>query len=523
MKRVVIIGAGFGGLAAAAELALSGMHVSVLEAHVYPGGSASTFYHQGYHFEAGATLAGGFAPGAPLELVAHRYGIDWGAHQLTKAMVVHMPGGQSITRWTDNEHWKRERLDNFGREAEPFWQWQESTADALWEYALQLPPWPPQSLGDLASLGQKTYAWMKGLSRQDQLKKIFASAPDAFRPVAAHIPESLDRLRLFADAQLLISAQATSRSANALYGAAALDLPHQGVGYVPGGMGGMADKLVQAIRRFGGDVYLRQEVTRVSKLGDGKLVIATKQKDTFPADIVIFNLPPWNILPLLEFTPPDKLRRLGFLPGHGWGAFMVYVGLEESVIPDNFALHHQVIVDEPLGEGNSIFLSLSPGWDKDRAPVGKRVMTISTHTKLDRWWSLYEHDRAAYEIQKNKFAKNVLVTAERILPGLRDSAALIMPGTPVTFQRFTRRVNGWVGGFPQTSLFRAWGPRLTPQVWMVGDTIFPGQSVPAVMLGGLRVAKALVAETERAGAALGKHREIPAGASHYNRNLERSG
>ena len=296
MNRVVIIGAGFGGLAAAAELAFSGMHVSVLEAHVYPGGSASTFYHQGYHFEAGATLAGGFAPGAPLELVAHRYGIDWGAHQLTKAMVVHMPGGQSITRWTDNEHWKRERLDNFGREAEPFWQWQESTADTLWEYALQLPPWPPQSLGDLASLGQKTYAWMKGLSRQDQLKQIFASAPDAFRPVAAHIPKSLDRLRLFADAQLLISAQATSRSANALYGAAALDLPRQGVGYVPGGMGGMADKLVQAIRRFGGDVYLRQEVTRVSKLGDGKLVVATKQKDTFPADIVIFNLSPWNIL-----------------------------------------------------------------------------------------------------------------------------------------------------------------------------------------------------------------------------------
>ena len=79
---------------------------------------------------------------------------------------------------------------------------------------------------------------------------------------------------------------------------------------------------------------------------------------------------------------------------------MVYIGLEESVIPDNFALHHQVIVDEPLGEGNSIFLSLSPGGDKDRAPIGKRVMTISTHTKLDRWWSLYEHDRAAYEAHK---------------------------------------------------------------------------------------------------------------------------
>jgi hypothetical protein len=29
---------------------------------------------------------------------------------------------------------------------------------------------------------------------------------------------------------------------------------------------------------------------------------------------------------------------------------------------------------------------------------------------------------------------------------------------------------------------------------MVGDTIFPGQSVPAVMLGGLRVAQTILAE-----------------------------
>jgi len=58
-----------------------------------------------------------------------------------------------------------------------------------------------------------------------------------------------------------------------------------------------------------------------------------------------------------------------------------------------------------------------------------------------------------------------------------------------TFQRFTRRAHGWVGGFPQTNLFRAWAPQLAPGMWMVGDSIFPGQSTAAVALGGLRVAK----------------------------------
>jgi phytoene dehydrogenase-like protein len=86
----------------------------------------------------------------------------------------------------------------------------------------------------------------------------------------------------------------------------------------------------------------------------------------------------------------------------------------------------------------------------------------------------------------------VLGTAEIALTGLRESANLILPGTPVTFQRFTRRAWGWVGGFPQTSLFRAWGPRLAPNLWLVGDSIFPGQSVPAVALGGMRVARSLL-------------------------------
>ena len=80
---------------------------------------------------------------------------------------------------------------------------------------------------------------------------------DALRPVSAHLHGMPESLRLFVDAQLLISAQTTSREANALYGASALDLPRRGVVHVQGGMGAIADTLVDSVRKGGGGVHFR--------------------------------------------------------------------------------------------------------------------------------------------------------------------------------------------------------------------------------------------------------------------------
>jgi len=260
------------------------------------------------------------------------------------------------------------------------------------------------------------------------------------------------------------------------------------------------------VRRNGGKVHFRQEATRIAVERGRPVAVETKKGASFAADVVIANLPPWNVGRLLGEHAPRKLpgRRLRTLPSRPrnvWGAFMLYVGLDSAAVPADVPLHHQVVLGEPMGNGNTVFLSLSPAWDEGRAPQGRRALTLSTHTELDPWWDLHEHDRHAYEVRKQAYAERVLVAAEVALPGLRDAVDLILPGTPVTFQRFTRRLWGWVGGFPQTSLTRAWGPRLAPGLWLVGDSIFPGQSVPAVALGGLRVARSLLAELSPASAA----------------------
>jgi phytoene dehydrogenase-like protein len=133
MTRVVVVGAGMGGLSAAAVLASAGLDVTVLKAHIYPGGCAGTFYHQGFWFDAGATLAAGFYPGGPMDSLALATGaLAWPVRPEELALTVHLPQGEPICRWTNPARWKAERA-RLGARAGRFWDWQEDTARIVWQ------------------------------------------------------------------------------------------------------------------------------------------------------------------------------------------------------------------------------------------------------------------------------------------------------------------------------------------------------------------------------------------------------
>jgi phytoene dehydrogenase-like protein len=54
--RVIVIGAGIGGITAATHLAKNGIHVTVIEKNSRPGGRCGRISRAGHHFDTGPTL-----------------------------------------------------------------------------------------------------------------------------------------------------------------------------------------------------------------------------------------------------------------------------------------------------------------------------------------------------------------------------------------------------------------------------------------------------------------------------------
>ena len=484
--HVIVIGAGIGGLTAAALLRHAGFEVTVLEAHVYAGGSAGTFYHKGYRFDAGATLAGGFAPGGPHARLADILQLRWPVQPVDPAWVVHLPDGRTVTQWAEPAGWAEERRQHFPH-SEPFWRTQAMLAGAAWDISSRPFPWPPESAHDWLTLAQ---ALRPGTLR---------TLPYLTRTIADLAPAWDPAFKTFLDAQLLIAAQTTADHTSALYGSAALDLPRRGVNHVSGGIGAIAQTLVDWLRANGAQVLFRQQVERIELRHGRAVAVHTNKQHTVSGDWLLANVTPWALQRLLgEHAPAGLTREVQQRPAT-WGAFTLYLGLDGRRLPAAIPDHHQVIVDptRPLGEGNSVFISLSR--DPQRSPAGMVNATLSTHTAIAPWWALRDGpDEAAYLAHRAAYTERLLRAAEQAIPGLRGAMQLCLPGTPVTFDYYTRRPGGMVGGFAQTSIFQARGPATgIPNLKLVGDSIFPGQSTAGVTLGGMRVAAAIIRQARR--------------------------
>ena len=485
---VAIVGAGMGGLSAAALLSRAGARVLVLEAMHSPGGCASSYEKSGGIFDVGATTLSGTGLGQPLAELFARIGPFDELLPTDPPMGIHLDG-EWITRFRDRDAWLHEAERTFEQPMREFWNAIATYSDAAYALLARLPFLPPRNIRETAAI--IPYLSLDWLRR----------APRLLAPVSRWMRRcrvDSDRFRRFVDAQLLITSQARAADVPFLAGALGLSYPDYPLHSVRGGMIRYARFLADRATESGADVAYLQRVTAIEQRGTGWRLRTVTHRDV-EARTVITDIPIFNLPDVTDGAVRTHFQGVvGQIRHRGvrlWGAFTIYALVERSLgagLPVNL----QVILDSPLRYTGSttLFLTFSHPDDDTRAPEGLRTLSISTH--LDPGHAARPVTRGEYQGWKNAAEQEIFIALRTQIPEFQDMHVHhSQAGTPRTFRKYTGRADGLVGGLPlDRRLFPFHYPRPgTPfdGLYCLGDTVFPGQGLPGVTLAALALTKRL--------------------------------
>ncbi len=480
-----MIGAGFGGLSAALALAERGARVLLCESLRYPGGCASTFERGGMRFEAGATLFSGFDPGQPFRRWIDRHAMDVRVDPIDP-LVELRTGALSLAVARDRARLVEAFCAMEGAPADrlrAFFAEQRAVADALWgllDAPELLPPLSVRSILAHAARLPRYAPVLRAMGRP--LKSV----------LARHRLEGFEPLRQYLDATLQITVQTSSARAEAPFALSALDYYFRGTGHVHGGIGALANAMVRAIERCGGAVRMSDRVQRVERLANGWRVHA--RRGTIDAERVVANVLP-SALERLLGRPNPTLTDLSRKVSAGWGAAMLYLAVEDHPGLAESAKHLELVDDPsaPFTEGNHVFVSLSARDERERAPAGLRTATCSTHLPVSALRGL---DPSAQGDFVRGIQDRMRSTLARRAPEVAGRIARELPASPRTFERFTGRPEGLVGGIPRATGLaqyrRLWPSEVERGLWLVGDSVGLGQSTLATAVTAMRTVDAML-------------------------------
>lgn len=472
-REFAIVGGGMGGCSASALLHAGGHDVVLLEKEPTLGGCASTFVHKKRLYNAGATTVSGYFEGGILKRLFDDVGVRPDLIESDPAIVV-IQNGFRIRRTPSLDLFLKDVQAAFDMDGhEPFWRLVHEITRTF--YTIEpLPYYSNRSLLEKLISLSSFYPMIKHFGSY-----LFAPA----RSVIERFYGVLSRdYRDFLDAQIMIVAQAHLEEVSFFTAAVALGYTFMPTHYPRGGMGRLCHALVDNVDdvRTGAAVANIEVIPKGYRLEGSFGVIETRHIVTGSS---IFDTGKW-------FADQEIRRyydRFASQNNHQ-SAFVLYMAFRPGDC--RFDHHYQIITPKPLPLtlGQSVFVSISDPSDSVMSPDGTLSLTASVHTDARLWLgdSAYREDKAMLQ---SLLQEIVCATLGIKTESLLDTFA----ATPKTFDRYLNRTQ--LGGHP---LKRGVSMLTIPSndspirgLYHVGDTVYPAQGWPGVVMGAYNLMRNL--------------------------------
>lgn len=481
---VIVVGAGLGGLSAAALLAKAGQHVLVVDRQDGPGGYAHTFRRDGRVFDPAVHVLVEGKEGRSVDLLLGHLGV--------------------------RERCDLVRLPDLYRTAFPDFELTvPSGHDAIIDAHVSCFPHEADGIRALYDLHARFFQDATHLAMQVSLRNLddlVRDFPTFFRYRNATVADVLDECLQDPRAKAACSAMwpylglPPSRLSFFVFSQVTSVMVDGGSYYSRGSFQRVADALVEALTRDSGELAVGTEVASIVVEGGQARGVRLADGRQLRAPVVISNADARLTFEQLvgpEHLPARFLRRLQrFEPA--LSAYVLYAATDMDLaaagaVHETFVYRHwdhdDTYRDILAGEPGGMWVNVPTIVDPSLAPPGEHllILTALAPYELDRPW----------DQEKDRFTESVMADLDRLYPGVSARITFAEAATPETLQRRTLNHRGAIYGWAVTPQ-QVGSKRLhhdTPieGLYLSGHWTEEGPSSFRVLLSGVMTARMVAA------------------------------
>jgi len=493
---VVVIGAGVGGLTAAALLAKRGVKVLVIEQHYIPGGCCTIIRRNDITFDVGAAVfvgcgERGFAP--------HRFVMNHLEEEIDlirrKSIYRLHLDGKTVSFWRDLDRYLDELTRMFPNQDKELRSLYADMKDFYEKRLMNMEMFMPPSEASWKDQVKPLFKDPLGMALV--MGTMFQSAEKVLKK---HVTDP--KVIAFFDYLMRFFTCCVNKEAPAIIAMSMfIDTHLEGACYAQGAPQMLPNRLEKAIEQNGGEILYRHMVDEILVEKGTAYGVRLADGTEIMADRVLANATVWNLYGKLVKPRHISPKRLAwaqkFVPTTD--LFLIYLGVRAEAIPAD-AQPVELLVENIYdfqADNYGVFIpSLE---DPSIAPPGTHSMTImapsKTSSQPQRFGSEYQSEE--YYRRKREEAEKVIDDLERMyFTNLRKNILCMEAATPATLERFTLKNWGNIGG-PKLSKDQFFMNRLKARsdwknLYLCGDSTTMGEGVVSTTTSGVGAANVVL-------------------------------